>query len=111
MVRAVYHWRVQAGQEAVFVQAWRQDTAARRSYVKGAGGNLLMQSYRDPSEFMAPACWASMEDWQAFAKCASTLPDPEAFRVLAAVSEQLSTEILEEKADLLNCSWTVNATF
>ncbi len=33
----------------------------------------------------------------------SAPPDPEAFRVMGAVSEHLSTEILEEVADLLDC--------
>ena len=33
----------------------------------------------------------------------SAPPDPEAFRTMGAVSEHLSTEILEEVADLLDC--------
>ena len=109
MVRAVYRWRVQAGQEAVFVQAWRQGTAAMRAGVRGAGGSLLMQSYDAPSEFMALACWASMEAWQAFTERRGAAPDPEAFQALAAVSELVSTELLEEKADLLDCSWEPDA--
>jgi len=52
---------------------------------------------------MALACWTSCADWQAFAAHASAPPDPEAFRAMAAVSEHLSTELLEEVADLLDC--------
>ena len=104
MVRAIYRWRVKAGEEERFVQAWRQGTAAIRTHVPGAGGSLLMRSAQDASEFMALACWHSREAWQAFAATSdSTPPDPEAFRVMGAVSEHLSTELLEEVADLLDC--------
>jgi antibiotic biosynthesis monooxygenase len=104
MVRAVYRWRVKAGEEEKFIQAWTRGTAAIRAKVKGAGGSLLMRSRHDLSEFMALACWNSMEDWQAFAaESDSAPPDPEAFRAMSGVSEHLSTEFLEEVADLLDC--------
>ena len=87
------------------MQAWTQGTAAIRAKVEGAGGSLLMRSHHDWSEFIALACWRSIEDWQAFAADNdSAPPDPEAFRAMGAVSEHLSTEILEEVADLLDCS-------
>ena len=61
-----------------------------------------MRSRHDRSEFMALACWNSIEDWQAFAaESDSAPPDSGAFRAMGAVSEHLSTEILEEVADLL----------
>ena len=104
MVRAIYRWRVKSGEEEKFIQAWTQGTAAIRANVIGAGGSLLMRSRHDRSEFMALACWNSIEDWQAFAaENDSAPPDPEAFQVMGAVSEHLSTEILEEVADLLDC--------
>src|SRR2546430_8196117 len=104
MIRAIYRWRVKSGEEEKFIQAWTQGTAAIRAKVVGAGGSLLMRSHHDRSEFMALACWHSIEDWQAFAaENDSAPPDPEAFRVMGAVSEHLSTEILEEVADLLDC--------
>jgi len=103
MLRVIYRWRVKAGEENVFMRAWMQGTAAIRAQVKGAGGSMLMRSRHDPSEFMALACWSSCEDWQAFAEHASVPPDPEAFRAMAAVSQHLSTELLEEVADLLDC--------
>src|ERR1043166_3782448 len=104
MIRVIYRWRVKAGEEAKFIQAWTQGTAAIRAKVIGAGGSLLMRSRHERSEFMALACWHSMEDWQAFAADhASAPPDPEAFRVMGAISEHLSTEIWEEVADLLHC--------
>ena len=102
-VRVIYRWRVKAGEEDVFIRAWTQGTVAIRAQVKGAGGSLLMRSRRDPLEFMALACWTSCEDWQAFAEHDGAPPDPEAFRAMAAVSEHLSTELLEEVADLLDC--------
>ena len=103
MLRVVYRWRVKAGEEDVFIQAWTQGTAAIRAQVKGAGGSLLMRSRGDPFEFMALACWTSFEDWQAFAATEGIPPDPEAFRAMVAVSEHLSTELLEEVTDLLDC--------
>ncbi len=104
MVRAIYRWRVKPGEEEKFIQAWIQGTAAIRAQVKGAGGSLLMRSHHEASEFMALACRHSMEDWQAFAtESDSAPPDPEAFWAMGAVSEHLSTELLEEVADLLNC--------
>lgn len=87
----------------MFIRAWTQGTAAIRAHIRGSGGSLLMRSRHDPSEFMALACWARCEDWQAFAAHMSAPPDPEAFRTLAEVSEHLSTELLEEVADLLAC--------
>ena len=104
MIRAIYRWRMKSEEEEQFIQAWTQGTAAIRAQVLGAGGSLLMRSRHDRSEFMALACWHSIEDWRAFAAAHdSAPPDPEAFRVMGAVSEQLSTEILEEVADLLDC--------
>jgi heme-degrading monooxygenase HmoA len=104
MVRVIYRWRVKAGKEEKFIQAWTQGTMAIRAKVVGAGGSLLMRSHHDRSEFMALACWNSLEDWQAFAADNdSAPPDPEAFQAMGAVSEHLSTEILEEVADLLDC--------
>src|SRR5262245_63807932 len=67
MVRAIYRWSVKSGEEEKFIQAWTQGTAAIRAKVIGAGGSLLMRSRHDRSEFMALACWNSIEDWQAFA--------------------------------------------
>ena len=104
MVRAIYRWRVKPGEEEKFIRAWTQGTAAIRAKVIGAGGSLLMRSRHDRSEFMALACWNSIEDWQAFAaESDSASPDPEAFRAMGVVSEHFSTEILEEVADLLDC--------
>ena len=104
MIRAIYRWRVKSGEEEKFIQAWMQGTAAIRAKVIGAGGSLLMRSRHDRTEFMALACWNSIEDWQAFAADNdSAPPDPEAFRAMGAVCEHISTEILEEVADLLDC--------
>lgn len=104
MIRAIYRWRVKSGEEEKFIQAWTQGTAAIRAKVIGAGGSLLMRSHHDRTEFTALACWNSIEDWQAFAADNdSAPPDPEAFQAMGAVSEHLSTEILEEVADLLDC--------
>ena len=60
MIRAVYRWRVKAGKRRIY-QAWTQGTAAIRAKVVGAGGSLLMRSRHNRSEFMALACWNSIE--------------------------------------------------
>ncbi|HEY5868728.1 MAG TPA: hypothetical protein VI542_24740 [Candidatus Tectomicrobia bacterium] len=53
---------------------------------------------------MALAYWHSREAWQAFATASDrVLTDPEAWRVMEAVSEDLLTEFWEEVVDLLAC--------
>jgi heme-degrading monooxygenase HmoA len=105
MIRAIYRWHVQPGEEDTFVLAWMQGTQAIRDKVKGAQGSVLLRSHHQPSEFIAVARWESLEDWQAFAH--AQMPDAEASERLAAVSTLVSTEVGDELLNLVgDCySW------
>ena len=98
MIRVMYRWKVTPGQENVFAKAWTQGTKAIRSTVKGARGSLLLQSRKNPCEFVAIARWASVEDWRAFRR--GEPPNLESFRTAAAVSQLQAIEPLSEVRDL-----------
>jgi heme-degrading monooxygenase HmoA len=98
MIRVMYRWKVNPGQEGVFARAWTHATKVIRATVKGARGSLLLQSRTDPCEFVAIARWASVEDWRAFRRAEK--PDQESFRTAAAVSQLQAVEPLSEVRDL-----------
>jgi heme-degrading monooxygenase HmoA len=99
MIRAIYRWQVQPGQEDAFVAAWSRGTQAIRGQIKGAQGSMLLRSHEQPTEFIAIAQWDSLEDWQNFSK--ASLPDDQAAQRLSAVSSLVSTEICDEIQDLV----------
>jgi heme-degrading monooxygenase HmoA len=98
MIRVIYRWKVQAGQEKAFARAWSQGTRTIRATYKGAHGSVLLRSQREPSEFLGIAQWESLKDCQAFWR--SPHPDPEAFRIVSETGTFLSREICEEIQDL-----------
>jgi heme-degrading monooxygenase HmoA len=98
MIRVLYRWRVNPGQEAVFAKAWSHGTKVIRATVKGARGSLLLQSRTDPCTFVAIARWASAADWRAFRR--GEKPDLESFQTAAAVSQLQAVEPLSEVRDL-----------
>jgi heme-degrading monooxygenase HmoA len=98
MIRVMYRWIVKPGQEQVFAQAWTQGTKVIRSTVKGARGSLLLQSRKNPCEFVAIARWASVDDWRAFRRGGP--PKLDSFRTAAAVSQLQTIEPLREVRDL-----------
>ena len=98
MIRVIYRWQVQAGQEETFVRAWSRGTRTIRTTCKGAHGSVLLRSQRAPAEFLGIAQWESLQDCRAFWR--RPHPDPEAFRVVAATATFLSREICEEIQDL-----------
>jgi heme-degrading monooxygenase HmoA len=106
MIRIMYRWKVNPGQEDVFAKAWTQGTKVIRATVKGARGSLLLKSRKNPCEFVAIARWTSVEDWRAFRR--GEQPNLESFRTAAAVSQLQAVEPLSEVRDLrvLNVSET-----
>lgn len=79
MFNVVYRWRVHAGQEAPFEEAWRELTARIRDERGGLGSKL--HRCRDGS-YLAYAQWPDRETW---ARSQSTpLPPSEASSVMAA---------------------------
>jgi heme-degrading monooxygenase HmoA len=110
MIRVMYRWKVNPGQEDVFAKAWTQGTKVIRATVKGARGSLLLKSRQNPCEFVAIARWTSVEDWRAFRR--GERPNLESFRTAAAVSQLQAVEPLSEVRDLrvLNASETSGQT-
>jgi heme-degrading monooxygenase HmoA len=98
MIRVLYRWKVNPGQEDVFAKAWTQGTKVIRATVKGARGSLLLQSRKNPCEFVAIARWTSVDDWRAFRR--GEPPNLESFRTAAAVSQLQVVEPLSEVRDL-----------
>ena len=98
MIRVMYRWKVNPGQEEVFAKAWAQGTKVIRATVKGARGSLLLQSRKDPCEFVAIARWTNAVDWRAFRR--GEKPALESFRSAAAVSQLQAVEPLSEVRDL-----------
>ncbi len=98
MIRVIYRWKVQAGQENAFARAWSQGTRTIRATYKGAHGSVLLRSQREPSEFLGIAQWDSLEDCQVFWR--SPHPDSEAFRIVSETGTFLSREIGDEIQDL-----------
>ncbi|MDC0722908.1 antibiotic biosynthesis monooxygenase family protein [Nannocystis bainbridge] len=65
MIRVMYWWKVEPGQEDAFAAAWSQVTRWIREHKPGARGSLLLRSAEDPHEFVAIARWTSREAWEA----------------------------------------------
>jgi heme-degrading monooxygenase HmoA len=100
MIRVIYRWQVQPGEEDTFIAAWNRGTRVIRAKIKGALGSVLLRNHQQPEEFMAVARWESLEDWQAFSIADLLELDAAAFERLSAVSTLVSTDVGEEVADL-----------
>lgn len=98
VIRVMYRWKVRPGAEDVFVQAWTRGTQAIQATFKGARGSFLLRDQLNPQEFIGIACWDCVEDCQVFWR--SPRPDPEAARVVAAVSTRVSRLMFDEVQDV-----------
>ena len=99
MIRVVYQWRVEPGQERRFVAAWARITRALRASRRGARGSALHRSRRRPARFVAIAYWDSYADWQT----ARRLPalGAEASAVMREASTLVSAEAFDVVKDLV----------
>src|SRR5687767_14991322 len=98
MIRVLYRWRVQKGQEDKFVEAWSEVTRAIRDNFEGARGSVLLRGELDDGKFVALAKWDSFEAWKAFHD--GPRPHAGAFQTMVIVGELMGTEIFEEIEDL-----------
>jgi heme-degrading monooxygenase HmoA len=103
-IRVLTRWNVKAGQEARFVKAWVDQTAAMRSGVKGARGGFLLRSQSDPSQLLAVALWESRVDWEAFRNGKQSRDN--SAQAMSETAAQVSVDALDEVEDRLNYeSW------
>ena len=102
MIRVMYWWKVQPGQEEAFAAAWGAVTRWIRAHAAGARGSLLVRSAEDPHEFVGVARWTSRAAWEAYQ--ASDRRDPEMLahaQVMRAAAERSRpTAFFEEVSDL-----------
>ena len=69
MIAVLYRWKVKAGAEMAFREAWNAMTETIRVR-HGTGGSRLHRT--DDGEFVAYAVWPSRPHWEAAAKLPST---------------------------------------
>lgn len=95
-IHVLYRFRVKAGEEARFREAWARVTEAAVARA-GARGSLLAGTDQ-PDVFIAIARWSSREEWKAYR---SRPPlDPAALGEMLSVSELLSFEVFEDALDV-----------
>jgi len=95
MIRVIYRWRVQQGQQERFKAVWAKTTTRIEATTPGARGSMLLQNQQDASEFVTIARWDGVEHWQAFWGEASKT----AMREMHALAERLSADAFEEIED------------
>jgi hypothetical protein len=64
MIRVMYRWTVQKGDEAEFVRTWEQGTLKIQVSCEGAMGSILLRSSENPRHFFGLARWPSKEVWE-----------------------------------------------
>lgn len=93
----IYRWRLHAGQEDAFVQAWAEVTHAIRDQCGGLGSRLHKT---DAGVWLAYAQWPSRAMWDAAALTAPAL-ETALQQMRDAIAESLPDIPLEPIADLL----------
>jgi heme-degrading monooxygenase HmoA len=81
MFAAIYKWRVLAGREAEFEEAWRLGTIAIRDQLGGQGARLHRAAN---GEYFAYAQWPDEETWRRAADQRMPYKDDEARRLYSS---------------------------
>ena len=93
----VYRFRIRAGTEDAFVEAWSRLTRLIRDERGGLGSRLHRS---DDGDWVAYAQWPDRATWER--SSALGTPDADASRVLAAsIETRLPPLLLDPRADLL----------
>ena len=95
MIRVIYRWKVQHGEEEKFKTAWAKATTTIRASTDGARGSLLLRSCQDPTEFITIARWSRIEDWKAFWDGSI----PSSMQQMHTLAQRLSVEAYDEVED------------
>jgi len=63
MVRIMYRWTVNPGDEEQFIRDWKEGTRRIQENCAGAHGSYLTRGIKDPRQFFGTARWESAEAW------------------------------------------------
>ena len=101
MIRVIYSYEVKAGQEQVFIEAWKRVTRTVRTTSNGARGSLLTRDARDKQQFVAIARWETVEAFVKFNNAG--MLGSEADKAMRATLEGgVAMQVVEELHDLTN---------
>jgi heme-degrading monooxygenase HmoA len=65
MIRVMYRWTVEPGDEEIFRGHWEEGTRRIQSNCAGALGSILVRSASEPRHFFGLARWESRVMWNA----------------------------------------------
>lgn len=97
MFCVIYRWRVEAGHEAEFIDAWSRLTRAIRDGRGGLGSRLHRT---EDGLWLAYAQWPDRAAWEAAGERETADPEAAA-RMRTAIAERFEPLPLEAVADLL----------
>lgn len=97
MFAVLYRWKLKAGAELAFRDAWRAVTEAIAAR-SGTGGSRLHQA--DDGSFVAYAVWPNRQAWEAAQKLPPANAEASA-RMRPCIEESLETTTLDVVDDLL----------
>ena len=97
MFCVIYRWRLKAGRENDFIEAWRQLTLAIREQRGGLGSRLHRA---EDGSWIAYAQWPDRAAWEASGARPSVEPAASA-AMAETIAERFEPMLLEPVADLL----------
>ena len=98
MIRVIYHFKVKAGEEKNFEEAWQKVTETIRGKCSGTHGSSLLRSAEDSSKYYGVARWESDDAWHLMRQ--GDVPQLDETEKLMQSAERISVEAFEEAAYL-----------
>lgn len=65
MIRVIYRWTVNPGEEERFIRDWQAGTRKIQDNCPGAHGSFLIRDRKNPEHFFGVARWESGGAWRA----------------------------------------------
>ncbi len=98
MLRVLYHFKVQAGQEQKFEQMWQEVSETIRLKCAGSRGSVLLRGKEDLSLYIGLTRWESESAWRTMRQ--SDVPNLEETEQLLAHAKVLTIEAMHEVKNL-----------